>query len=365
MFVQFNTAGKMKPAALGRGDQVAIVSLSAGTLGENFASHQRTRGVQRLRDFGLVPRFMPNSLLGIEQLAAHPELRAADLKAAFMDPTIKGIICAIGGEDTFRLAPYLFEDPEFVAAVAAQPKLFTGFSDTTINHLMLYQLGLQSFYGPNFLNDLAELDYSMLPYTKATFAHYFEPTPTTVIASSPVWYEERTDFSPAALDTPRVSRQEGHGYECLRGTGKVTGSLLGGCLESLDDLLTDHLPGEKATAEQYQLLPPAEQWRGKILFIETSEERPDPASYQAMLEHLKQHGLLNEVAAIIAGKPQNERYYKEYKALLLKATADKQTPILFNLNFGHAYPRTSLPYGAQATVNFDAKTLTIDEPYFA
>lgn len=53
---------------------------------------------------------MPNSLKGIDYLSKHPEKRAEDLKGAFLGPSIKGIICAIGGgDDTYRLLPYLMD----------------------------------------------------------------------------------------------------------------------------------------------------------------------------------------------------------------------------------------------------------------
>ncbi|MGE5677620.1 MAG: LD-carboxypeptidase, partial [Pseudomonadota bacterium] len=124
-----------KPKALVKGDRVAIVSLSSGMLGEEFNRHEVARGLKRLEEFGLEAVFMPNSLKGIEYLKKHPEARAQDLKEAFMDDSIKGIICAIGGDDTYRLLPYLMEDEEFKRKVAEKPKLFTGYSDTTINHL--------------------------------------------------------------------------------------------------------------------------------------------------------------------------------------------------------------------------------------
>lgn len=361
---QRNAAGRVKPRPLAAGDRVAVVSLSAGTLGEASAAHQLELGLRRLREWALEPVLMPHALSGVAALAAHPEWRAADLKAAFLTPDIAGVICAIGGEDTYRLAPYLMTDAEFMAAVRAHPKLFTGFSDTTIDHLMLYQLGLQSFYGPNFLNDLAELDDQMLPYTRETFARYFRADQQTPITASPVWYEERTDFSPQAIGTPRISHPERRGIECLRGTGKVRGPLLGGCLESLDDLLTDHLPGETAVSQRFNLMPKLAEWEGKILFIETSEERPDPASYQAMLQHLADYGVFAKVRGVIAGKPQNERYYAEYRQILTAATAPNDLPVLFNLNFGHAYPRTALPYGGEVMMDCDRQTLTITEPLF-
>lgn len=355
-----------KPAPLQRGDAVAIVSLSAGTLGEPFAAHELARGKDRLRQLGLTPVCMPNSLKGTAYLAAHPAARAADLKAALLDPQIRGIICAIGGNDTYRLAPFLLDDPDFRTAVTAHPKLFTGFSDTTVDHLMLYQLGLTTYYGPNLLNDLAELGPDLLPYTAQTLRHYFTNPATTAITSSPVWYQERTDFSPAALDTLRISHPETRGYQVLRGHGQVTGPLWGGCLDSLNSLLTDtRFPDEPTVNARYHLLPSAADFAGKVLFLETSEERPTPAAYQAMLEHLKAAGILGAAAAIITGKPQDEVYYPDYCRVLQAVTADLQTPLMTNLNFGHAYPRTALPYGATARLDLDQATLTITEPYFA
>lgn len=107
------------------------MSLSSGMLGEEFCNHNIEIGVKRLKEYGLEPVFMPNSLRGMEYLKEHPEARAEDLKQAFFDDSIAGIICAIGGDDTYRLLPYLMDDMEFIHAVEKHPKLFTGFSDTT------------------------------------------------------------------------------------------------------------------------------------------------------------------------------------------------------------------------------------------
>ncbi|MCA1342785.1 S66 family peptidase [Lactiplantibacillus pentosus] len=355
----------LKPAALLPGTHVAVVSLSSGTLGEPSSEHQLKLGLQRLRQLGLVPVIMPNALKGRETLRRHPELRAADLKAAFLDDHIQGIVAAIGGDETYRTLPYLLNDDEFTTAVRRSPKLFTGFSDTTINHLMFYQLGLQTFYGPNFLSDLAELAPEMLPYTAATWHRFMTDNAQTVIKSSPVWYDERVDFSPTAIGTPRTSHVEMRHYEVLRGTGVVKGPLLGGCLDSFYDLLTTtRYPDEQQVARTFKLIPAADEWRGKILFMETSDEQPAPALFQRMLRCIRDAGILTNVAAVVVGKPQNENYYAEYRQLLIDETAALDLPILYNVNFGHAFPRTALPYGAQAAINFDQASLTILEPWF-
>ena len=109
---------------------VGIVSLSSGILGEPFVQHEVRLGLARLQDYGLQVRFLPHARAGLEALRAHPEWRAEDLLQAFRDPEIDLILCAIGGDDTYRLAPYLFETGELQRAVTQKP--FLGFSDTTI-----------------------------------------------------------------------------------------------------------------------------------------------------------------------------------------------------------------------------------------
>ena len=146
---------------------IAIVSLSSGTIGEDFVKHEVDIGVKRLNDFGLTVRFMPHALKGIEYVKNHPEKRAADLLQALRDPDIDMILCAIGGDDTYRLLPFLFEQNELADAVS--DKVFLGFSDTTVNHFMLHKVGMKTFYGQSFLADVCELDKDMLPYTKKYF----------------------------------------------------------------------------------------------------------------------------------------------------------------------------------------------------
>lgn len=354
-----------KAPMLQKGDQVAIVSLSSGLLGENFCQHNVNIGTQRLKELGLDPIFMPHALKGLDYVKEHPEERAADLKAAFLDPAIKGIICGIGGDDTFRTLPFLLDDPEFVAIVKEQPKLFTGYSDTTINHLMFYQLGMTSFYGPAFLTDLADIGSAMLPYTKKHFLRYLGEEIQESVVSSPIWYEERQDFSAAAIGQPRVEREELVGHQWLQGAREVTGPLLGGCLESLYDLLTgERYPEEVAICEKYQLFPSPKEWIGKIVFLETSEEKPGPALFRKMLLKLKEQQVFDKAAGLLIGKPQDEVYTQEYQEILIEVIDDPKLPILYNLNFGHAYPRMILPYGVEVTITANGQTLHFNESWF-
>lgn len=80
-----------------------------------------------------------------------------------------------------------------------------------------------------------------------------------------------------------------------------------------------------------------------------------------MLIELDNKQILKNVNAIIFGKPQDEKYYEEYKTVALLITEKYQTPIIFNLNFGHSFPKLIIPYGAEMEINFQTKQLKINE----
>ena len=351
----------IRPKKLNKGDKIAVVSLSRGLLGMPFCKHELEIGLQRLKDFGLVPVVMPNALKDINYLENHPEAKAADLKMAFMDNSIKAIICAIGGDDTYRTIPYLMEDKEFVNAVKTHPKVFMGFSDTTNNHLMFYKLGLQTFYGQAFLTDLAELDTEMIPYTKKYFEKLFMDSHIYEITSSPMWYFERENFGPEEIGKPRKSQIEKHGFEVLNGKGKVIGELYGGCIESLYDAFAGERHGDdNEIYAKYNLLPTLDEWKEKILFLETSEEQIAPYKLEQILMTLKNNKILENVKGILVGKPMNEKYYEEYKEVYRKVVANLDTPVLYNINFGHSIPRCIIPYGAKAIIDYDNKKITVN-----
>jgi muramoyltetrapeptide carboxypeptidase LdcA involved in peptidoglycan recycling len=250
-------------------------------------------------------------------------------------------------------------DEEFIKSVHDSPKIFLGYSDTTVNHLMFYKLGLSTYYGQSFLSDLAELGKNMLPYSQKWFKtllgdeiHHLE--------ISPQWYLERTSFDASQVGVEHESRPEQHGFEFLNGGGTVQGQLLGGCLESFYDLKTgNHHQAEKSVSQKYQIFPGREEWRGKILFIETSEEHPTPEKYTAMLKVLENEGVFDEIAGLVHGKPQDEIYYDEYKKILSDMLQKHSLTAVYNLNFGHAFPHLIFRYGQTITLDFDNKKIAL------
>lgn len=332
---------------------VALVSLSAGTIGEDFVKHEVALGLKRLEQFGLHVKIMPHAMKGIEYVKKHLKERAEDLLAAISDEEIDMILCAIGGDDTYRLLPYLFENNELKDAIekAGRKKVFLGFSDTTINHLMFHKVGFDTFYGQSFLADICEMENDMLPYTKKFFEELIKTGNIQEIVPSDVWYEERTDWSEKAVGTNRI-KHENEGFQLLQGEPVFTGKILGGCLESMYDIFNNSRYADTVSlCEKYDLFPNLEDWRGKILLLETCEEQPVPELYRKMLETLKKVGVFDVVSGVICGKPMDELYFDEYKKIIIEVIDNPKLSVVANINIGHATPRCIIPFGVEAEVD--------------
>ena len=334
---------------------VGIVSLSSGILGEPHIQFETETGIRRLEEYGLNIKFMPHALMGLDYVKAHPEKRAEDLLLAFHDPEIDMIFCAIGGDDTYRLLPYLFDHDELANSVT--DKVFLGFSDTTINHLMLHKVGLTTFYGQAFLPDICELSSEMLPYTRKYFEELINTENISEICPSDIWYEERKSFGIDQAGKPLISHPNS-GFELLQGPSVFSGKILGGCIDSIYDMFNgDRYADMPVLCKKYHLFPDPEDWKGRILLLETSEEKPSPEKYRKALEYLKQTGVFEAVSGLLVGKPMDETYAQEYRLLLTKVIDRPDLPIVFNLNVGHSVPRCIIPFGINAFVDVNKQVI--------
>lgn len=338
---------------------VGIVSLSDGIIGEDFIKFEVDIGLRRLREYGLNVKFMPNALKGLDYLRNHPEARAEDLLRAFRDPETDMILCAIGGDDTFRLLPWLFGSDELRGAVS--DKVFLGFSDTTINHFMLHKLGLRTFYGQSFLADVCELGPEMLPYSRKYFEELIFTGKIHEIVPSEAWYEERSEFSPSQVGTKRTAHHD-RGFELLQGPRAFSGKILGGCIDSMYDMFNgERYADMPVLCEKYRLFPEPDGWRGRILLLESSEEKMPPEKYREALEYLRERGVFDAVSGVLSGKPMDEIYDQEYKQHLIDVIANPRLPVVCNVNIGHASPRCIIPFGVEAFVDTEKQVIQFAE----
>lgn len=337
----------VKPKALKPGDKVATISLSWGGGGELPERYQQ--GKRQLEaTFGLELVETKHALKSAQWIYENPRARAQDLMDAFADPSIKAIISMIGGDDSCRILPYVD-----VEIIRQNPKIFLGFSDSTITHFLCLKAGLSTFYGTSLLVGFAE-NGGMHPYQIADIKRtLFSGEVIGQIKPNEMgWTSEMLDWSNLSLQSRSRKLEPNSGWNFLQGETTVQGRLMGGCMEVLESL--------KGT----KFWPDKELWANSILFFETSEVRPAPDYFRWWLRNYAQQGILACANGILLGRPDNNLYVEEYNAELLKVLHEeglRAMPVISEMDFGHTCPVFSLPYRALAQIDCGSKTLTIVE----
>ena len=206
--------GLVKPKKLKAGDKIATVSLSWG--GPAVFPQRYEAGKRQLMEtFGVSVVEMPNTFKDTVWLKANPHARADDLMQAFSDPTIKAIISTIGGSDSIRILPFVDSD-----TIRSNPKIFMGFSDTTISHLACFRADLITFYGPAIMAGFAE-NGGIFPYmSDSIHKTLFSSAPIGSIApNSGGWTVEQLEW--ANPENQRIKRRTKpcSGWKFLQGSG--------------------------------------------------------------------------------------------------------------------------------------------------
>ena len=337
-----------KPKSLKQGDTVATISLSWGGAGE--LSHRYEIGKRRLQEiFGLNVVETKNALKSADYISKNPQARAEDLMEAFSDKSIKAIISNIGGEDSIRTLPYTD-----INVIRQNPKIFLGFSDTTVTHFACYKAGLTSFYGTSLLVGFAEngeMHQYLIDDIKRTL---FSSLPVgQIFQNKSGWTSERLDWFDRSLQNTKRKLTDSKGWNYLQGNTKVQGQMIGGCVEVLEFLKeTDYWLSKF-------------DWTDKILFLETSEEMMPPINFRRVLRNYAAQGVFEKISGLILGRPYNNMFVDEYNNILLQVIRDEQDndqlPIITEMDFGHTCPTFTIPYGVVAAINSEQKTFSILE----
>lgn len=337
----------LRPRRLRPGDRVAIVSPSWG--GPSLFPAVYESGLRTLReDLGLEVVEMPHARDPADVLDARPELRAADLHAAFADESIAGIITSIGGDDSVRVLPHL--DP---GAMVRHPKVLLGYSDTATLLSWLNLHGLVTYNGPSVMAGLAQARALPPAFLAHLRAMLMEPAPRTEYrpyGSYSDGYPDWADASRAgAVNPPRPAPPWS-----FSGEGVAEGPLFGGCIEVLEFL--------KGT----RFWPPLDFWDGRVLFLETSEDVPSPAAVKRMVRNYGTQGVLERIAGLLFGRPRDydeeaRRALRYRVARVLREFGRGDLPVVFDMDFGHTDPQVVLPLGLRVRVEVQARRVTLLE----
>ena len=204
--------------------------------------------------------------------------------------------------------------------LAAQGKLFLGFSDITTLHLALNACGLPTVHAPMALT----FHWPREAWVYESFARVL-----------------RGDLSTPA-GTPR-------GKPVV--PGKATGQVTGGCLILIADAIGTHC---------------AMNARGKIVVIEDVDEPSHRVD--AMLTHLLNAGSLEGAAGIVVGEmTRSDEKIDEtiggtsWRAIVEERLKPLGLPMVIDFPFGHAKNMLTLALGIRAELDADAGTLPFTE----
>ncbi|MFC8870911.1 LD-carboxypeptidase [Streptomyces sp. NPDC057148] len=299
-----------RPARLAPGARVAVVAPSGPVPEERLQA-----GLDVLRGWDLDPVVAPHVLdrhPSFDYLAGTDADRAADLQAAWCDPSVDAVLCARGGYGVQRMADLL----DWEAMRAAGPKVFVGFSDITALHeAFATRLGLVTLHGPmaagiDFLKNTRAQEH-----LKATL---FAPDTVRVIASD---------------GTPMVP-------------GRARGVTLGGCLA----LLAAEIGTPHARTSAH----------GGLLCLEDVGE--ETYRLDRYLNQLLRAGLLDGIAGVLLGSWHECEPYEKLRPMLADRLGGLGVPVVEDFGFGHREGALTVPFGVAAELDAGAGTLTLDEP---
>jgi muramoyltetrapeptide carboxypeptidase LdcA involved in peptidoglycan recycling len=330
----------VRPPRLLEGDTVGVISPSWG--GGAAYPHRVERGVRYLESLGFRVRLALHAMNSVGYVSDTPENRAADIHDMFRDPEVKAVFVTIGGDHSCHLLPLLDWD-----LIRSQPNIFVGWSDAHVLSVAVWKTtGLVTFNGPALMTEIA--DYPGMPeYSERHMLRVLcVPEPLGVVEPSDWWTEEFLDWGEKA-DLVR-SRQGSDGWTWLKG-GVAEGVLAGGCLETMQ-----HLRGT----------PYWPVWEGTILFLETSEEKPEPERVDGILMDYENMGVFERIRGLLFGRPMcyepEER--EQLREVILERTAGYDFPVVADMDFGHTSPMLTLPVGCRALVDANRERFEIVEP---
>jgi muramoyltetrapeptide carboxypeptidase len=304
------------PPALHPGDTIAIVPTARA-----ISVEELREGIALAESWGL--RVKLGAGIGRKhfQQAGTAEERAVDLQTALDDPTVRAIWCARGGYGTVHLLDHLD-----LSALRRDPKWIVGFSDITVLHNALHNMGIASLHAQMPFNIGAKTEESRESLRSGLFGEL------SVVGCQ------------AARTTDNQQPTTGNR------PGTCEGILIGGNLSLLYAL----------RGTPYDIDP-----RGRILFIEDLDELL--YHMDRMVQNLRLAGWFKELAGLVVGgmsdmrdKNPEDPFGKSAERIIADALGDTSYPVCYGFPAGHIDDNRALVLGAtvKLTVTADGASIS-------
>jgi muramoyltetrapeptide carboxypeptidase len=288
------------PPFLKKGDTVAIVSTARKNLDDNLKP-----SIDLLESWGLKVKIGSTIGLNYHQLAGTDQQRAADFQDQMDNLNIKAIWCVRGGYGTVRIIDML----DFTK-FKQNPKWIIGFSDVTVLHSHLNNMGIQSIHG-----------------------------------TMPISIPKATKEAKESLKKALFGEPLSYTFSCdiLNHLGKAKGQLVGGNLSIIYSLL-----GSESAID----------CTDKILFLEDLDEYL--YHIDRMMMNLKRNGCLSSLKGMIIGgmTKMNDNeipWGKNAFEIIEEVTKDLKIPIIYHFPAGHVQDNRALIMGKTVTLEVTAE----------
>lgn len=288
------TRDLVKPPSLKKGDTIMILS-PAGRIKDKTSVDP---GIELANHWGLVVFFGNHLLSESGTFAGTDAERTEDLQKALDDPSIKAIWASRGGYGAVRIIDDLNFD-----AFMDNPKWIIGYSDITVLHNKVHELGYETIHGQ---------------------------MPLTIDLKDPVQNESLITLHQALFGKPLSYKLDSSKFNK---NGEATGQLVGGNLSIVYSMLQSDI---------------SLQMDNKILFIEDVGE----ALYHIdrMMISLKRAGYFKNCKGLIVGdfrlkKDEGTGFGKTLEDIVLEAVEGTDFPIVFNFPAGHIDDNRTLILG--------------------
>jgi muramoyltetrapeptide carboxypeptidase LdcA involved in peptidoglycan recycling len=333
------------PSALRKGDTIAFISPS-GRLND-AVTDRVSRAKTCLERLGCSLEIIFSSPLP-KPFKDAVQQRCEELHTAFRTPSIKAIICTIGGLSSNERLRHLDYD-----LIRANPKIFVGYSDITLLHYALFtQANLRTFYGPAAITQFGEFPQP-LAFSLDHFMHVLtEPRIVGLVPRSTEWTQEFLEWASPASGTRARLLTPNPGWKWLR-PGRAEGRIFGGCLPSILQLR-----GTKFEPS----------YEGRILILETPDwdapSRGTPLAFvRSYIADLVNAGIMGAIAGLVVGRPYmyDEDMSREFEQMVLDQCHETTYPILANMDIGHTDPILTMPLNALARLDSGADVFEILE----
>ena len=281
------------------GDKIGIISTA-----RKISLEELKPSIKLLEEWGLKVVFGKNLFEEDNQFSGTVSQRSSDLQSMIDDDSIKAILCARGGYGTVQII-----DKVDFSHLIKNPKWIIGYSDVTVLHSHLHQLGITSLH--------------------ATMPINFEKnTPKTL-----------ESLRSALFGLGNLTEINHHHY--LNRFGTVEGEIIGGNLSILYSLL-----GSDSDIDT----------EGKILFIEDLDEYL--YHIDRMMINLKRNGKFTKLKGLVVGSMSDMNdntipFGKKAEEIILSHTKEYNFPICFGFPAGHFDDNRALVFGKECKLEIN------------